>query len=166
MARAISLQKKKKPVSGWWCWLKVNCEESLPEQHVPASSKQALECLGVFLRGCCVMQLELLVPTLIPLFVQRATHSYVPWRQSSVETQVLQAALQDVPAGNVKPVYQLCKSKPEANILPSHEEPVPQGTGSRKWFSVNPWPFSDLMAGNVNKNFKKTKGLQSVSENL
>lgn len=46
-----------------------------------------------------------------------------------METQVLQAALQDVPTGNVKPVYQLCKSKPEAHIQPSHEEPAPQGTG-------------------------------------
>lgn len=75
----------------------------------------------------------------------------MPGRQSSVETQVLQAALQDVPAGNVKPVYQLCKEKTEAHIQPSHEEPVPQGTGSRKWFSVYPWPFSDLVAGNVKK---------------
>lgn len=85
-----------------------------------------------------------------------------------METQVLQAALQDVPTGNVKTVYQLCKSKPEAHIQPSHEEPVPQGTGSRKRFSVYLWPFSDLVAGNVNKNFKKTKskGLYCVSENL
>lgn len=155
MARAISL--KQKPVSVWWCSLKekVNCEESLPELCVPASSKQALECLGVLLRGCSMLQLELLMPTLISLFA----HSYMSWRQSSVETQVLQAALQDVPTGNVKPVYQLYKSKPEAHIQPSHEEPVPQGTGSRKWFSVYPWPFSDLVAGNVNKNLKKTKSM-------
>lgn len=79
----------------------------------------------------------------------------MPGRQSSVETQVLQAALQDVPTGNVKPVYQLCKSKPEAHIQPSHEEPAPQGTGVSD--SVYPWPFSDLVAGNVNKNFKKRK---------
>lgn len=80
----------------------------MPELHMPVSSKQALECLGVFLRGCSVLQLELLVPTLSPSLC-RVTHSYMPGRQSSVETQVLQAALQDVPAGNVKPVYQLCK---------------------------------------------------------
>lgn len=54
------------------------------------------------------------------------------WEVESVETQVLQAALQDVPTGNVKPVYQLCKSKPEAHIQSSHEEPAPQGTGVRQ----------------------------------
>lgn len=65
-----------------------------------------------------LLQLELLVPTLISLFEQGDTliYAYMPRRQSSVETQVLQAALQDVPTGNVKPVYQLCKRKPEAHI--------------------------------------------------
>lgn len=123
---------------------------SLPELHVPASSKHALGCLDVLLNGCSVLQLGppawLLVPPLSPSSVQRVTHSYMPWRQNSVEMQVLQAALQDMPTGNVKPVHQFFKTKPEANIHPSR--------CLHKVVFCASTTFRDLVSGNVNKNFK------------
>lgn len=104
----------------------------MAELHVPSSSKHALGHLGVLLNSCSVLQLDppawLFVPSSSPSSVKSDTD--MPWRQSLVETQVLQAALQDMPTGILKPAYQLCKNKPEAHIHASYWET--STPGSRK----------------------------------
>lgn len=84
--------------------------------HVPTSSTCICVC-SLMVALCCswTHQLGRLCPPHLP-FLCRVTRWHMPWRQSSVETQVLQAALQDMAAGNVKPVHQLCKNKPEARV--------------------------------------------------